>query len=161
VVIPADNGSPGARLAESIQTSLARADITSVILKLPRFRRAEDVSDWLDFRNETPEELHRQVAEVFAVGRSAIGGHRNRHRILTSRFATAQKMSLLAIHHFSGSGGGSPWATRERGQPASRHGPTPTQRIPQARHRHVHFRKLEHLLRSCGVNDSSCCNHLP
>ncbi|MFO0805502.1 MAG: hypothetical protein U0791_20550 [Gemmataceae bacterium] len=109
VVILADNDSPGARLAESIRTSLARAEITSVILKLPRLRRAEDVSDWLDFRNGTPEELHRQVAKVFAAGRSALpparGGHRNRHRILTSRFTTAQKMILLAIHHYSGSGG--------------------------------------------------------
>jgi len=109
VVILPDNDSPGARLAESIKTSLARAEITAVILKLPRLRRAEDVSDWLDFRNGTPEELHQQVAKVLAAARPALppskGGHKNRHKILTSRFSITQKMILLVIHHYSGTGG--------------------------------------------------------
>ncbi len=109
VVILADNDKPGARLSESIHTALNKAKIPSGILHLPRLRRAEDVSDWLDYRKGTLDELYKCVAKLFASSRPApppdAGGHHNRHKIFTSRFSTSQRMILLAIHHYSGTGG--------------------------------------------------------
>jgi hypothetical protein len=152
VVILPDNDSSGARHAESIKTSVARAEITVVILKLPRLRRAEDVSDWLDFRGGTPEELHRQVAKVFAASRPArphsTGGHSNRHKILTSRFSMSQEMILLVITTTRGQVSAHRRRHRASGQSASRHGSTTARCVPQTRCRRLHIRKLEHLLRS-------------
>ena len=73
-------------------------------------RRAEDVSDWLDFRRGTLEEMHKCVARLFAGSRpvsppQSLGGHRNRHAIFTSRLTTSERMMLLAIQHYSGTGG--------------------------------------------------------
>jgi len=110
VVILADNDKPGTRLSASIHSALKEASISSAVLHLPRLRRAEDISDWLDFRKGTVDELHRCVAKLFAAARPAAppqsqGGHLNRHKIFTSRFSTAQRMVLLVLQHYSGTGG--------------------------------------------------------
>jgi len=89
---------------------LHTAKISAAILHLPRLRRAEDVSDWLDFRRGTIDELWKCVARLFAEKWPAAppqspGGHRLRHQIFHSRLTTAERMVLLALQHNSGTGG--------------------------------------------------------
>jgi hypothetical protein len=52
-VILADHDKPGARHAERVEAALRAAGVMTRTLLLPRLRRAEDVSDWLDFRRGT------------------------------------------------------------------------------------------------------------
>ena len=57
--------------AESIHSALRGAEIAAAILHLPRLHRAEEVSDWLDFRRGTLDELLKCVTRLFAESRSA------------------------------------------------------------------------------------------
>lgn len=110
VVVLQDNDRPGIRHAEAVLDSLRRGQVAALILPLPRLRRAEDVSDWLDFRGGTPAELAQLTAKLFAKFLPAApsqspGGHKRRHAIFESGLATAERIILLAIQHYSGSGG--------------------------------------------------------
>lgn len=108
VIVLADNDRPGARHAEQVEMSLRGNAESIAVLKLPRLRRAEDVSEWLDYRRGTRDELvnlaNKLVRLAHPTPRSAsAGGHQKRHRIFMSRtLDSSQRLLLLAIQHYSG-----------------------------------------------------------
>ena len=109
-VILVDNDRPGIRHAEKVLTALRDAEVASVDLLLPRLRRAEDVSDWLDFRSGSIDELLQLTGQRFAQSWPAApphpeGGHKTRHAVFSSKLSSTEKLVLLAIQHYSGSGG--------------------------------------------------------
>lgn len=109
VVVLADNDKPGARHSERVEQSLRSTAGSVAILKLPRLRRADDVSDWLDYRRGTPEEplkLVRALVQQPVNGVSARKppkGHGKRHSIFLSVTLTpTERLLLLAIQHYAG-----------------------------------------------------------
>lgn len=108
VIVLADNDRPGARHAERVEMALRGTAASVAILKLPRLRRADDVSDWLDYRKGTRDELLNHVRRLVHPGqvslaKSAVKGHAKRHAIFLSLTLTsAERLLLLAIQHHSG-----------------------------------------------------------
>ena len=105
VVIIVDNDKPGIRHAESVSSSLSHEAKSVVTIQLPRLKRAEDVSDWLDYRRGTCDELLKLVAAKTPTASpiALTGGkaHNQRDSIFQCNLPATQRLLLLAIHHRS------------------------------------------------------------
>lgn len=102
VVILPDNDKPGNRHAEKVEMALLGVARRCAILKLPRLRRAGDVSDWLDYGKGTPAELRQRAEAVLSPGnlpKQGTRGHQTRHAIFLSGRTATEKVLLLAIVH--------------------------------------------------------------
>jgi Helix-turn-helix domain len=109
VIILADHDRPGARHAERVEQALIGTARAVAILKLPRLRRAEDVSDWLDFRQGTSGQLVALAEQLLRPDRHSLppappGGHAKRHSVFSSReLKPNERLLILALQHVSGS----------------------------------------------------------
>jgi 5S rRNA maturation endonuclease (ribonuclease M5) len=106
VILP-DNDRAGIRHAEAIETKLSGVAKDVAVLRLPRLRRAEDVSDWLDFRSGTRNELLRLTAKArgMAVPLPPENPQPGRRRWLAAVFGSSasptEKLVMLAVGQYS------------------------------------------------------------
>ena len=103
VIIFPDNDKPGLRHAVAIAESLRGIALSVVTLKLPRLRRAEDVTDWLARRRGTAEELAQRIAGMRYVaaglspGRKILRKPEKVSLILGSNLAAGARHVLLTV----------------------------------------------------------------
>lgn len=109
VVILADNDRPGARHSERIERALIGVARAVVVVKLPGLKRAEDVSDWLDFRQGTPARLVELAERLLRPDRHSLppvrpGGNAKRQLVFSSKeLEPNERLLILALLHVSGS----------------------------------------------------------